>query len=141
MKRRSGAAQVEYRTSPVVRDAELNRLFASAWARHRDRPFDAVLSRSLAYICAFADEQLIGFVNIAWDGGGHAFVLDTTVSPDYQRRGIGTELVRRAAQNAAKAGIEWLHVDFEPQLAGFYRACGFSATNAGLMRLVPRPPR
>ena len=28
---------------------------------------------------------------------------------------------------------EWLHVDYEPQLAPFYEPCGFRPTAAGLM--------
>src|SRR5690242_21310195 len=46
-------------------------------------------------------DQLVGFVNVAWDGGKHAFVLDVIVDPEHQRRGVGTELVACAAQQAA----------------------------------------
>jgi GNAT superfamily N-acetyltransferase len=84
------------------------------------------------------DGALIGFANVAWDGSDHAFLLDPKVHPDYQRQGIGTALVRRAAVAADEAGCEWLHVDFQPHLRGFYvGACGFGPTDAGLIRLVP----
>ncbi|GGL01073.1 GNAT family N-acetyltransferase [Deinococcus radiotolerans] len=97
-----------------------------------------MLSRSLTWITAQAGEQLVGFVNVAWDGGAHAFLLDTTVHPDWQRRGIGTRLVQEAVRAARQqAGVEWLHVDFEPQLATFYRGCGFTSTRAGLIHLQP----
>jgi hypothetical protein len=34
------------------------------------------------------------------------------------------------------AGCEWLHVDFDDDLRGFYfDACGFVPTNAGLLSL------
>jgi ribosomal protein S18 acetylase RimI-like enzyme len=79
---------------------------------------------------------LIGFVNVAWDGGDHAFLIDTKTRGDCQRHGIGSEIVRRAAVHAQAAGCEWLHVDFEPRLAPFYfAACGFRATDAGLIHL------
>jgi GNAT superfamily N-acetyltransferase len=94
-----------------------------------------VLARSLTYVCAFTQDLLVGFVNVAWDGGVHAFLMDTTVAPEYRRRGIGTELVRRAADVARRAGLEWLHVDYEPHLDGFYRGCGFNLTAAGLLHL------
>ncbi len=68
-------------------------------------------------------------------GGDHAFVLDTTVHPDYQHRGIGRLLVRRASEIAEENGVEWLHVDYEPHLEGFYARCGFRPTQAGLIRL------
>ncbi len=65
----------------------------------------------------------------------HAFLLDTKVRPDQQRRGIGTELVRLAIAHAKAAGCEWIAVDFEPHLDAFYREAGFVPTHAGLLRL------
>jgi ribosomal protein S18 acetylase RimI-like enzyme len=126
----------EYRTSPPVTNRELNALFAAAWPQpYVARDFAPVLARSLGYVCAYEGAELVGFVNVAWDGGSHAFLLDTTVHPDRQRRGIGSELVRRAAELARQRGAEWLHVDYEPRLAEFYRKCGFRDTDAGLIRL------
>jgi GNAT superfamily N-acetyltransferase len=75
-------------------------------------------------------------VNVAWDGAGHAFVLDTIVTATHRRRGIATALVAAATAGARDAGCEWLHVDFEDHLVALYlAACGFTPTNAGLIRL------
>ena len=50
--------------------------------------------------------------------------------------GVGTRLVEVAVREARAAGCEWLHVDFEDHLRGFYfDACGFIPTNAGLIEL------
>ncbi len=65
----------------------------------------------------------------------HAFILDTCVDPAFRRRGIASALVGRAKALARERGAEWLHVDFEPHLAGFYRKCGFAPAEAGLIRL------
>lgn len=108
-----------------------------AWDGHTSTDWAPILGRSLAYVCAWSGAALVGFVNLAWDGGIHAFVLDTTVHPAFQRRGIGAELVRHAAGVARERGIHWLHVDYEPHLEGFYRGCGFTPTLAGLLRLAP----
>ena len=44
--------------------------------------------------------------------------------------------IRIAAAHAKAAGCDWMEVDFEPHLAGFYyQACGFAPTHAGLLRL------
>ena len=127
---------IEYVVSPPVTNDALNTLFDAAWVDHNETDFQPVLSRSLAYICAYDGERLVGFVNLAWDGGIHAFLLDTTVHRDDQRRGIGQELVKQAIQAARERGIHWLHVDYEPHLSHFYESCGFSHTEAGLMRLT-----
>lgn len=126
-----------YRVSPAVSHAALDELFAAAWPESAPRDWGSVLRRSLAYVCAFDGDALVGFVNVAWDGGVHAFLLDTTVHPDHRRRGIGRALVRRAVDAAKARGIEWVHVDYEPHLDAFYQGCGFAPTAAGLVRCQP----
>jgi ribosomal protein S18 acetylase RimI-like enzyme len=100
----------------------------------RIRPF------SLGWVTARAGGTLLGFVNVAWDGGDHAFLLDTKTRGDHQRRGIGAMVVGAAAARARAAGCEWLHVDFRPELRSFYvGACGFRPTDAGLVHLPSLP--
>lgn len=127
--------RVTYKLSPPVSNTALAELWAAAWDYHGEVDFGPVLARSLAYVCAFQDDRLIGFVNVASDGDLHAFLLDTTVHPDMQRHGIGTELVRLATAAARERGCLWLHVDYEPHLDRFYQGCGFKPTLAGLIRL------
>ncbi|WP_020577567.1 GNAT family N-acetyltransferase [Actinopolymorpha alba] len=117
-------------------DAELNELFAASWSQHGWTDFSRLLERSLAWVTARRDGRLVGYVNVVGDGGRHAFILDTTVHPDERRRGLGQRLVSIAADTARAAGAEWLHVDYEEHLDGFYRGCGFRTTHAGLMRLT-----
>ena len=126
---------VIYRISPPVTNDEMNQLFADAWGNADPTDFRPILERSLAYVCAYHAARLIGFVNLAWDGGVHAFVLDTTVRTEFQRRGIGRRLIEKAVEAASECGVEWLHVDFEPHLQNFYDKCGFKNTRAGLIKL------
>ncbi|GAA3820484.1 GNAT family N-acetyltransferase [Streptomyces chiangmaiensis] len=91
---------------------------------------------SLGWVCARHDGDLVGFVNVVWDGGAHAFILDTVVAGSHRRLGIGAGLVAEAARQARTAKCEWLHVDFEDDLQSFYfDACGFKPTTAGLIAL------
>jgi ribosomal protein S18 acetylase RimI-like enzyme len=126
---------VTFEIDPPIDDVALNDLFARAWPDHVPGQHQAVLARSLGYLGAFAGDRLIGFVNLATDGGQHAFLLDPTVDNAYRRRGIGLELVRRAAELARTRGCTWLHVDYESTLTPFYRAAGFRDSPAGVMRL------
>lgn len=127
---------IELRLSPAISNGALNQLFAAAWENHQPRDFGSVLARSLAYVCAYEGDVLVGFVNVAWDGGLHAFILDTTVRASHQRRGIGSALVAAAADAAKARGREWLHVDFESHLLPFYQSCGFVPTEAaGIINL------
>jgi ribosomal protein S18 acetylase RimI-like enzyme len=126
----------EYRERCRVSDEALNALFASAWPGHVDRSFATVLDRSLGWVCAFEDDALVGFANVATDGGAHAFLLDVTVDGRMQRRGIGRELVAAAVAMVQRSDAEWLHVDYEVRLERFYSGAGFAPTAAGLLRVT-----
>ncbi|MGZ0150015.1 GNAT family N-acetyltransferase [Kribbella sp. WER1] len=121
-----------------VDDRELSALHAAAFEGEPDvQPWAERLERwALTWVGAFSNDELVGFVQVCWDGGAHAFLLDTAVHPDHGRRGIGKQLVLTAAAEARAAGCEWLHVDFEPHLTAFYLdASGFRPTDAGLLKL------
>jgi GNAT superfamily N-acetyltransferase len=123
-----------------VDDAALSALHHQAFSRELPdedaviRPWADRLERhSLTWIGAFSSGRLVGFVHAVWDGGIHAFILDTAVHPDFQRLGIGRDLVRAVTDEAFRAGCDWVHVDYEPEFASFYEsACGFRPTPAGL---------
>ncbi|MDQ3327296.1 MAG: GNAT family N-acetyltransferase [Chloroflexota bacterium] len=127
------------RNAPITSDS-LNALRAQSWADMGPSDWGPVFARSLGWVCAHDGERLLGFVNVAWDGGAHAFLLDTTVHQEYKRRGIGTAIVREATALAREGGAEWLHVDYDesdPALEPFYRGCGFVSTPAGVIHLEP----
>jgi GNAT superfamily N-acetyltransferase len=126
---------IEIVTDPFPADEAMQRLWLAAWGSAGPDGFEPILTRSLVHVGAYDGALLIGFVNVAWDGGIHAFILDTCVDPDYRRQGIALKLVARAQEVSRARGALWLHVDFEPHLEAFYRQCGFGPTAAGLMRL------
>jgi GNAT superfamily N-acetyltransferase len=130
---------IDYQWRGPFDSAEVERLHAECFQRQSSDQWDwreQVGRHSLGWVCARDDGSLVGWLNVAWDGSGHAFVLDTIVTATHRRRGIATELVDRATKAAQSAGCEWLHVDFEDHLRRFYiDACGFVPTNAGLIRL------
>jgi GNAT superfamily N-acetyltransferase len=99
--------------------------------------WDGIRPHSLGWVTArIGDGQVVGFVNVVTDGGDHAFLIDTRTRGSHQRRGIGTRVVGFATEHAKASGCEWLHVDFDPELHGFYfEACGFRPTDAGLIHL------
>ena len=130
---------IRYEWRGAFDNAALNTLHAQGFG-HRvfdeDDWWGQVNRHSLGWVCAYEQAELVGFVNVAWDGGVHAFILDTLTDERVRRQGIGKELVAVATREAAAAGCEWLHVDFEPQLRAFYgAACGFAPTDAGVIRL------
>jgi GNAT superfamily N-acetyltransferase len=128
--------RIQFAIDEFPSNAELAALWAVTWPFPATQDFQLSLRACLLHVTARAGEKLIGFVKAASDGGMHAFLLDPTVHPDFARRGLGTELVKRAAKLGRERGAQYLHVDFLPHLRSFYAGCGFEATDAGLIRLI-----
>jgi ribosomal protein S18 acetylase RimI-like enzyme len=129
---------IEYRWRGDISDAELVALIESYGGSSEVGWWDRIRPYSLGWVTArLSTGEVVGFVNVAWDGGDHAFLIDTKVRSDLQHQGIGTRLVRVATEHAKQAGCEWLHVDYDARLAAFYvEACEFRATAAALIHLV-----
>lgn len=131
-------AAFDLRSRFVVDDDAVSRLHDRAFGQPGPvLPWSERLQRhSVAWVGAFHGQVLIGFVHAVWDGGMHAFLVDTAVHPAWQRRGVGVALVGRLIEDVRCAGCEWLHVDYKPGLRSFYEtACGFDQTNAGLVHI------
>ncbi|MFI0780057.1 GNAT family N-acetyltransferase [Streptomyces sp. NPDC021212] len=131
----SGA--ISYTWCGPLTDDEMVELVRSHGGNAVSGWWSKINEHSLGWVAARdAGGVLVGFVNVAWDGGAHAFLLDTKTRGSHQHRGIATAVVRLAAAHARASGCEWLHVDFEPGLRDFYfGACGFRPTDAGLIHL------
>jgi len=128
---------ISYEWRGRFENGEVNRLHAEGF-EHRVLDWTGGTGeRALARVGLCAARSRVGRVRErCLDGDVHAFVLDTVVAGSARHHGIGTGLVKAATEQARAAGCEWLHVDFEDHLRGFYfDGCGFRPTNAGLIPL------
>ena len=121
----------------------VNRLHAEAFGHPivADDWWGRVNRHSLGWVCARTPEDLVGFVNLAWDGALHAFILDAMVASRHRRLGIAAKILAICVREARDARCEWLHVDFGEELRELYfDTAGFMPTDAGLinLRFVPR---
>ncbi len=120
-------------------DTEIEALHGAAFGHGGtdEVPWNARLERhSLGWVVARLEGRLIGFCNVVTDGGDHAWLQDVIVEPGQQGRGVGRDVVTLATAQSAAAGCEWLHVDFDDDLRGFYvEVCGFESSGAGLKQL------
>ncbi|MCO0638012.1 GNAT family N-acetyltransferase, partial [Lutimaribacter sp. EGI FJ00014] len=74
-------------------------LSADDWLRR-------VSNFSLGWVCTRASGSLVGFVNVAWDGGRHAFLLDTMIKPALRHEGYATSLVEEAVRHAKASSCD-----------------------------------
>ncbi|MEU6644293.1 hypothetical protein ABZ863_17305 [Saccharomonospora sp. NPDC046836] len=73
---------ITYEWRGKFENAVVNVLHAEGFDhRFLDIDWHAQLNRhSLGWACAREGDTLVGFVNVAWDSGVHAFILDTVVA-------------------------------------------------------------
>jgi len=120
--------------SPVT-SREINALMELCWNDHNESDYQPILERNLAHVVARDNQNLIGFCNLAWDGGRHATVFDLCVHPDYRHQGIALKMLEWAPKIAQDHGIKYLHVDFDSALEELYKKAGFEIISAGIVYL------
>ncbi|HSD85294.1 MAG TPA: GNAT family N-acetyltransferase, partial [Anaerolineae bacterium] len=89
---------IVYRNDHEIDLDQLTALFNSVgWERRTaDRDRLAQLVRgSLYVISAWEGERLVGFARAISDGAFNAYISTVAVLPEYQKRGIGRELIQR----------------------------------------------
>lgn len=74
----------------------------------------------------YEDGELIGYLNVVSNKVTDAYIQDVMVSPEYQRRGIGTELMKRALLRIKEMDIYMVSVIYgEEGLRSFYEKFSF----------------
>jgi ribosomal protein S18 acetylase RimI-like enzyme len=63
------------------------------WGTYERDVIEQYLPNSLYFVCAVKDGEIIGMARIIGDGGIAFYIQDVIVKPDYQRQGIGTQLM------------------------------------------------
>lgn len=127
------AVEVNYEWRGEISHAELVALTESHGGNAAPGWWDRISQFSLGWVTArLANGEVVGFVNVAWDGCDHAFLLDTKTRADPR----SVALSQTQTSEARLAGCEWLHVDYEERLIPFYESsCGFRPTAASLIHL------
>lgn len=108
---------------------ELLALYASVgWTNYTARPdmLHAAYEHSLFVLGAYDENKLIGILRAVGDGYSIVFAQDLLVDPAYQRRGVGTALLKTAMERCRSVyQFELLTDDTEKNVA-FYRSLGLT---------------
>jgi ribosomal protein S18 acetylase RimI-like enzyme len=68
------------------------------WGTHEHDIVAKYLPNSLYYVCAYTDEEINGMARIIGDGGLAYYIQDVIIKPEYQRKGIGTQLMNKVME-------------------------------------------
>lgn len=119
---------MEIRKYAHYNENEILELYSSVgWTAYTDHP-DSLrrgFENTLLILGAYTENELLGILRAVGDGETIIFIQDILVHPDYQRRGIGTALLKEALSRYSHVRQIQLATDNTEQTKAFYRSCGF----------------
>ena len=124
--------QIEIRPCRFFYVIEILPLYeAVGWTNYTDRPemLAAAYRNSLCVLGAYAGEKLIGVIRVVGDGVSIVFVQDLLVLPEYQRQGVGTQLLRAMMEQYADVYQIELLTDNTPKTTAFYESLGLTRSD------------
>lgn len=122
---------MRYEFSPKVSPQEVAELRNSVGWNGMEQCYKNSLKGSYFYICCYDDNELIGFLDVVSNGVTDAYIQDVIVNPNYQGKGIGTNLMNRAIDKLNDDNIYMISVLFQESFLPFYKKFGFNMLLAG----------
>lgn len=130
--------------SIVIRDyttfdrSEIMNLYTSAgWTNYTDHPqmLEKAYKNSLCTLGAYtAQGRLVGIIRAVGDGASILFIQDIIVLPEFQRKGIGTALLKAIVSRYPDVYQTELMTDNTDKTIAFYKSLGFTpATEFGCL--------
>lgn len=119
---------MEIKEYAAYREEEIVRLYSAAgWTAYTENlsALREGFARSLLVLAAYEGDELLGLLRAVGDGATIVFIQDLLVFPRQQRRGVGTALVRAAAERFRGVRQIELCTDDTPEAKAFYRSLGF----------------
>ena len=118
---------MELREYTNFNQKEILSLYISVgWENYTRSPqmLERAYENSFLKIAAFDGEQLIGMVRVVGDGASVVLIQDLLVRPEYQRKGIGSKLMRAVLERCKDVyQIELMTDDTEKPIS-FYQSFG-----------------
>ena len=119
---------IRYQDNTPISIDSLTKLYQSVgWRNYYNNPaiMNQLLPGSWHYISAWEDDQLVGLIRTISDGCYILYIQDILVHPDYQRRAIGTSLVKQMLERAKDMQQIILTTDDTEKTIQFYQSLGF----------------
>jgi GNAT superfamily N-acetyltransferase len=85
------------------------------------------LNNSWYMVSAYCDDKLVGFGRIVTDGVLHAMIYEMIVRPEFQGKGIGTQILKMLIQKCKQQSIRDIQLFCAKGKKEFYIKNGFAA--------------
>ena len=123
---------MEIRKYDIFHLEEIINLYQSVgWTNYLERisVLEEAYANSLCVIGAYDNEKLVGIIRAVGDGQTIVFVQDIIVLPEYQRKGIGTKLLKAVMDKFHDVYQMELLTDNTEKTKAFYRSVDFTASD------------
>lgn len=124
---------LRFETNPVLKAEQIAGLRDAVGWDGRVVNYKRILGNTYFCVACFANDQLVGYVDVVSDGIDDAYIRDLVVHPDYQHRGIGSKLLAIVVGRIKSDGIKMANVVFEPDLGEFFKKAGFTIMAGGVI--------
>ena len=131
-------AQIDIRDGGAIPEKQAKALFAALGWTEFEGLLPELLLNSTYVVSAWDGARLVGIARVVSDRVYVSTLQQVGVHPDYQRRGLGSELVRRCMAQFART--QFLLTIDDASNATFYSRFGFTMTGAAMIRPRDRNP-
>ena len=132
-----GKIMIEYKEFGLEEFERIKEIYqGEGWSAylHDDEALKRAFDKSLYCLGAYDEKKLIGFVRSVGDGEHIVLVQDLIVEADYQRRKIGTTLLKHVWDRYINVRMFQVNTDIEDERDNqFYRSFGMKPISEGNM--------
>ena len=132
-----GKIMIEYKEFGLEEFERIKEIYqGEGWSAylHDDEALKRAFDKSLYCLGAYDENKLIGFVRSVGDGEHIVLVQDLIVEADYQRRKIGTTLLKHVWDRYINVRMFQVNTDIEDERDNqFYRSFGMKPISEGNM--------
>lgn len=129
-------SSLQYKTHSPLTNDDLNGLFGRVGNKTMSVDFSRILDQSLTWIAGYDGDVLMAWINVAWDGFVHAFLVDR-IAMDDEDGAVRSELVRQAiaAIRRDHPTVFKIHADCRPDEIPWLVELGFQQLPGGIVVL------
>ncbi len=121
---------ISFQTKPPPKEQYYSLFENTGWNReYRATAEDlaCAVANSQFVVAAYDGENLVGFGRVLTDGVLHAMIYELIVHPEYQGKGIGTQILQRLIQWCSEMHIRDIQLFCARGKRSFYEMNGFVA--------------
>lgn len=122
-----------YKYNEIVPAKALSDLREAVGWNRMESEYENPLLTSYYHIAVYEKDELVGYIDCVSNGVTDAYIQDLMVHPNYQRKGLGTDLMNKMITYLKEKRIYIISVVFEESLKPFYDRFGFSNMLCGQM--------